>query len=61
MSRFRRLLRWTLLAFAGAILLGLFAVGTLYYVGLRQAARRADACATSNCRSRSTSTRATAG
>lgn len=31
MPRFRRLLRWTLLAFAGAILLGVFAVGTLYY------------------------------
>ncbi len=31
MPRFRRLLRWTLLAFAGAILLGLFAAGTLYY------------------------------
>lgn len=31
MSRLRRLLRWTLLAFVGAILLGLFAAGTLYY------------------------------
>ena len=32
MSRFRRLLRWALLAFAGATLLGLLAAGTLYYV-----------------------------
>jgi penicillin-binding protein 1A len=32
MSRFRRLLRWTLVAFAGATLLGLLAAGTLYYV-----------------------------
>jgi penicillin-binding protein 1A len=31
MPRFRSLLRWTLLASAGAILLGLFAAGTLYY------------------------------
>ncbi|MCL1635423.1 penicillin-binding protein 1A [Luteimonas sp. SX5] len=32
MSRFRRLLRWGLTASAGLILLGLLAVGTLYYV-----------------------------
>ncbi|MEO6263500.1 MAG: penicillin-binding protein 1A [Luteimonas sp.] len=32
MSRFRRLLRWALLAFVGASLLGLLALGTLYFV-----------------------------
>lgn len=32
MSRFRRLLRWGLIASAGVILLGLLAVATLYYV-----------------------------
>lgn len=32
MSHFRRLLRWGLIASAGLILLGLLAVGTLYYV-----------------------------
>jgi penicillin-binding protein 1A len=32
MSRFRRLLRWALVAFAGVTLLGLLAAGTLYYV-----------------------------
>ncbi len=32
MPRFRRLLRWTLIVFAGVALLGLLAAGTLYYV-----------------------------
>ena len=32
MSRFRRLLRWGLIASAGLVVLGLLAVGTLYYV-----------------------------
>ena len=32
MSRFRRLLRWTLLAFVSLALLGALAVGTIYMV-----------------------------
>ena len=32
MPPFRRLLRWALIAFAGASLLGLLALGTVYFV-----------------------------